>query len=518
MTKFSLPNPNYLLTEIKLKILKLFIKLVDNITDGLIYIRITIMGMSILGIGSGIDLNEVLDNLEAVERNRLTPIKAQQKAVNDKISGFGKLKSALSTFNSATAKLQKKEIFQPRTVVGNDNYFTTKVSSNAQLGNYTINVEQLATAHSVATNNFNKTTALGNNDATRTLSIEQANGQKLDVTLSQNETSLESIANAINQAKITNPDGSISDSTVNATIVRSGADSYQLVITSKETGEQQTITSISSDDDALNSAIGFNINNASSPMHEVTRAQSAKFTFNGIAIENASNTVKDIIPGVDITLKAVTTTTQNLTIGADNEKTQEALKEWVNAFNQLQSTISELTKYTVSDSSSSSSNNSNGPLIGNSTLRNVDQSIRSIFSKGQSGEFSVLSQIGINMSKEGTLTINENELKKALSENNEAVAVLFTGDGETTGIANEVFAKVSSFIDSNGAIDTATKGLNTTLRSLDKRYDQISDSIEQTIDRYRAQFTRLDILVNELNSTSTYLTTQFEMMANLKKK
>ena len=122
------------------------------------------------------------------------------------------------------------------------------------------------------------------------------------------------------------------------------------------------------------------------------------------------------------------------------------------------------------------------------------------------------------MTKEGTLTINENELKKALSENNEAVAVLFTGDGETTGIANEVFAKVSSFIDSNGAIDTATKGLNTTLRSLDKRYDQISDSIEQTIDRYRAQFTRLDILVNELNSTSTYLTTQFEMMANLKKK
>ena len=247
---------------------------------------------------------------------------------------------------------------------------------------------------------------------------------------------MESIANSINQAKITNPDGSISDSTVNATIVRSGADSYQLVITSKETGEQQTITSISSDDDALNSSIGFNINNASSPMHEVTRAQSAKFTFNGIAIENASNTVKDIIPGVDITLKAVTTTTQNLTIGADNEKTQEALKEWVDAFNQLQSTISELTKYTASDSSSSSSNNSNGPLIGNSTLRNVDQSIRSIFAKGQSGEFSVLSQIGINMTKEGTLTINENELKKALSENNEAVAVLFTGDGETTCIAN----------------------------------------------------------------------------------
>ena len=477
------------------------------------------MAMSILGIGSGIDLNEVLDQLEAVEKNRLTPIKAQQKTINNKISGFGKLKSALSTFNSATAKLQKKELFHARTVSGNDNYFTTNVSSNAQLGNYSVSVEQLARAHSVATNAVNdKNAALGNDNETRTLTIEQANGQKLNVTLSKDETSLESIANAINQAKVVNEDGSTSESTVNATIVRSGKDSYQLVITSKETGEQQAITSVSSDDDKLNSLIGFDINQAdSSAMSEVAKAQDAKFSFNGITVNSASNTVKDVIPGVDITLKAVTTTSQNLTIAADNEKTQEALKEWVDAFNQLQSIISTLTQFTASDANSDELNSNNGPLIGDSTLRNIDQSIRSIFSKGQAGEFSVLSQIGINMDSNGKLVIKENELEKALKENSEAVAILFTGDGETTGIANEVFAKVSSFIDSDGMIDTATNGLNSTLKSLDKRYDQVNNSIDQTIERYRVQFTKLDILINELNGMSNYLTTQFEMMANLKK-
>lgn len=475
--------------------------------------------MSALGIGSGIDLNGILDQLEVAEKTRLTPITTQQKAINAKISGFGKLKSVLTTFNTATEKLQKKEFFQSRIATGNDNYFSVKANSKAALGNYTVTVDQLATSHGIATSTINdKNAKLGNDNQMRTITIEQANGQKLDVTLSQDETSLQSIANAINNAKVTNEDGTTSPSTMNAAIIRSGADGYQLVITSKETGEQQSITSISSDDEMLNNVIGFDINQSSnSHMTEVAKAQDAKFSFNGIAITSNSNTVKDVVQGVDITLKQTTTISQNLAITADNEKVEEAIKEWVEAFNQLQTTISTLTKFTTEETNSKELNSNNGPLIGDSTLRNIDQSIRSIFAKGQDGEFSVLAQIGINMDKNGMLTIKESELQKAINENSEAVAILFTGDGKTTGIANEVFAKVSGFIDSDGMIDSATNGLNSTLKSLDKRHEQVSSSIEQTIERYRVQFTKLDILINSLDSMSNYLTTQFDMLANLKK-
>ena len=120
------------------------------------------------------------------------------------------------------------------------------------------------------------------------------------------------------------------------------------------------------------------------------------------------------------------------------------------------------------------------------------------------------------MDSHGTLTIKENELNKALSANSDAVAKLFTGDGQTTGIANEVFAKVSSFIDSDGTIDTVTNGLNSTLKSLEKRYDQVNQSIDQTLERYRTQFTQLDVMISSLDSMSNYLNTQFEMMKNLK--
>lgn len=474
------------------------------------------MAMSVLGIGSGIDLNEILKQLEVAEKTRLTPITTQQKAINAKISGFGKLKSALSTFNTATAKLQKTELFQSRKANGNDDYFTVKASSKAALGNYTVNIDQLATAHSVATTAMpDQNTILGNDDEMRTLTIEQANGSTLTITLGKEDTSLSAIAEAINNGQVSYDDGSTSASPLNAAIVRSGSGSYQLVITAKETGEQQAITAISSSDDALNRVLGFN-NSESSKMTEVVSAQDAKFSLNGIAITSATNTVKEVVTGVDITLKATTSTSQNLAIIADNEQAETAIKQWVEEFNQLQSTLSSLTQFTAQESNSAELASSNGPLLGDATLRNIDQSIRSIFAKGQAGELNVLAQIGINMDKNGTLSINENELKKALSEQSDAVAILFAGDENTAGLANDVFAKVSSFIDNDGMIDSVTNGLNSTLKSLDKRYEQVNNSIDQTIERYRTQFTQLDILINSLDNMSNYLTTQFDMMKNMK--
>lgn len=480
-------------------------------------------GISALGVGSGLDLNEILNQLEKVEKQRLVPIQTKQKTINSKISGFGQLKSALTKFNDATKVLQNTKLYNNRSVVTNDSYLSAKVNSNAALGDYSVKVDQLATSHSVATAAIgDKTTALGSSDETRTITIKQDNGKELNVVLDKNNTSLESIANAINHAKLKDSNGNvIGDSTVNAAVIRSGTNDYQLVITSKETGEQQRITSIQSDDQNLNSIIGFNSNdqNDNSKMHTVTTAQDAKCSVNGIAVTSASNTIKDVVSGVDLTLKATTATPQKMSITTDNEKTKSAIKDWVTEFNQLQSTISTLTKFTQAKSGEVDSNN--GPLIGNSTLRNVDQGIRSIFAKGQFGEFSVLSQIGIEMDvdKGGVLTINENKLDKALNEKSDAVAQLFTGNGQPgTGIANQVVTKVNSFIESKGLIDAATDGLNSTLKSLEKRSEQVSDSIDKTIELYRAQFSQLDTLISSMNSLSTYLTNQFDAMANTGKK
>ena len=137
-------------------------------------------GISALGVGSGLDLNEILNQLEKVEKQRLVPIQTQQKTINSKISGFGQLKSALTKFNDATKVLQKTELYNNRSVVTNDSYLSAKVNGNAALGDYSVKVDQLATSHSVATAAIgDKTTALGSSDETRTIPLSKIMAKNL---------------------------------------------------------------------------------------------------------------------------------------------------------------------------------------------------------------------------------------------------------------------------------------------------------------------------------------------------
>ncbi|MDI5434694.1 flagellar filament capping protein FliD, partial [Salmonella enterica subsp. enterica serovar Kentucky] len=53
---------------------------------------------------------------------------------------------------------------------------------------------------------------------------------------------------------------------------------------------------------------------------------------------------------------------------------------------------------------------------------------------------------------------------------------------------------------------------NATLKSLTKQYLSVSNSIDETVARYKAQFTQLDTMMSKLNNTSTYLTQQFNAM------
>ena len=41
--------------------------------------------------------------------------------------------------------------------------------------------------------------------------------------------------------------------------------------------------------------------------------------------------------------------------------------------------------------------------------------------------------------------------------------------------------------------------------------------VDATVDRYRKQFNQLDVLINTLNNTKTYLTQQFDAMSKQSK-
>lgn len=126
-----------------------------------------------------------------------------------------------------------------------------------------------------------------------------------------------------------------------------------------------------------------------------------------------------------------------------------------------------------------------------------------------------MSEIGITQDGgTGKLKIDEEKLAKALKDNTAATRELLVGDGKETGITTKIATEVKSYLADDGIIDNAQDNINANLKLLTKQYLTVSNSIDEVVARYKAQFTQLDSMMSKLNSTSTYLGQQFSAMNN----
>ncbi|MGL9734973.1 MAG: flagellar filament capping protein FliD [Symbiopectobacterium sp.] len=180
----------------------------------------------------------------------------------------------------------------------------------------------------------------------------------------------------------------------------------------------------------------------------------------------------------------------------------------------LQTTIGTLTKYTEVDPGNAQST-SNGVLLGNSTVRGIQTSLKTEISSAQSGmDISTLNEMGVKQNpKTGMLEIDSNKLTTALTDNSSQVLDFFVGDGKTTGYATKVTNYLDNVLDSSKwAIQTAKDSIAAMLKTIKKTYDRTQQSIKDTITRYKAQFAQLDALISKTNSTSNYLTKQLDAL------
>ncbi|SFC69923.1 flagellar hook-associated protein 2 [Polaromonas sp. OV174] len=476
--------------------------------------------VSSLGIGSGLDLNTLLANLKKGEQAPLVALQQQQTSYTTKLTAYGKLGSALSALQTAAAALAKPDLFQGVKAGSTaSDVLTATALSTAQSGTYAVNVTQMSQAQSlaaagVATSNtnigdvvaaatpttvtfeFGTTTGASfaaDADATRTKSID----------IDPAHSSLADIAKKINDAAIG----------VTASIVNDGSASpYRLVLTSKQTGEASSMRiTVSGDADhpagdaALSSLL---TNNPAGPKLEQTAAaQNTKLTVNGIAITSATNSVAGAVQDVTMTVSKLGSST--LSVQQDAGIVQNAVAAFVNAYNSLQGVAKQLTAFDASSKTGA-------VLMGDSTLRNIQVGIRSALTAAQSDDGSgltTLSQIGVSFQKDGSLALDSTKLTAALNGKMSGVAHLFSGGAGSYGA--KMAALITGYTDTTGgSLAMATKGINTTLDSLAKQYTATSDRVDATVARYKAQFTQLDVLINSMNQTSSYLTQQFDALNN----
>lgn len=166
-----------------------------------------------------------------------------------------------------------------------------------------------------------------------------------------------------------------------------------------------------------------------------------------------------------------------------------------------------------------------GLLFGDNTLSSLYEKLRFIFSPGGE-DGALLQKMGISTSystSDGalTVTVDETKLRSMLESDPEAVSDVFTR--ASTG-NNGIMQKLKTQMDAYAATTGATKGilvrkagtplsslslLNNTLQTridnLNEDIEEWQDKLSNKVDYYTKQFTRLETLINEMNSQSSAL-------------
>ena len=476
-----------------------------------------------LGIGSGLDLNTLLDQLTTAESAPLTQLKNQQSSYQAQLSAYGTVQSVLSAFQSTANKLSSATTFQAvKASVSNTAVMNVAAGTNAVAGSYSVNVTSLAQSQSLvsagvasqntavvtstlpATLTFDFGTITGYDSTTGaygTPGFTATAGSTKTVTIDSTNNTLQGIRDAINKANIG----------VTASLVNDGSGTpYHLALTSTNTGAANSMR-ISSGTAELQNLIGFDpaTMNASTAttangVRQTVRATDASLTVNGIAVTSASNTVKDAVQDVTMTLSQTGTT--NLNVTRDTDSIKAAISAFVSGYNNLQATATQLTAFDPASKSGS-------VLTGDTVLRNIQTRLRGLMNTPQSsGTYNMLSQVGVSFQKDGTLSVDDSKLTAALNSNPAAVAQLFGGDGTTGGIGRQIDTTITGFTQTNGSLKSAQDGVTQTLKDLSDQYNSMQSRINDTMANYRTQFTALDMLVSQMNQTSAYLTQQFSAM------
>ncbi|HAL23766.1 MAG TPA: flagellar protein, partial [Stenotrophomonas sp.] len=235
---------------------------------------------------------------------------------------------------------------------------------------------------------------------------------------------------------------------------------------------------------------------AASKMEVMVEAKDAIVIVDGFTRTSSSNTISDLVPGVTLTLtKANPDVKQTLTIGRDNSALKANLTAFVTAYNAINTTLKSATAY-------NSETNTASALTGDAMVRGLQQQLR-----GQlSPNVNELKALGITLATDGTLTLDSTKLDAAIAKDPESVANMFGADGK---VGKSMTDMLKSNLDATtGTITQRTNTLNKQIKDLEKRLDDLDARMEQVSTRYTKQFTSMESLVSQMQTTSDYLTQQ----------
>lgn len=367
-------------------------------------------GFSIGGLGGGLDVRAIVNQILFAERAPIRSLEDKISRNDQKIQAFNDLNSRLSSLLSKLETLNTSENFAARSAASSDEaVLTATADSSASAGVFQIEVNRLARFDNFASD----ATFSSSNSVIGTGSFDLTVGSaSATITIDSSNNTLSGLKNAINSANLG----------TTAAIVNDGS-GFRLTLTSQESGASNAIAITNNNLTLADGTTPLTF----SRTHVITDVSEldALLTVNGLQVTNSANQVEGVVEGVTLNLNSASSTTVNLTVSNDTEAVRTSVTEFVEAFNDAfrflnsQFVFSEVTQ-------------SGGVLAGSTTVRIIQQQLSSLVSRAATGlapPFNSLASIGIDLQNDGTLKIDDSELDAALEANFAAVRDIFLANG-----------------------------------------------------------------------------------------
>ncbi|ELE5890421.1 flagellar filament capping protein FliD [Vibrio fluvialis] len=416
-------------------------------------------------------------------------LNTQSSQYQSQLTALGKVETALRAFRTAITEMNSStsSIVKNSATVSQEGYFSATADANALAGSYQVFVEQVATAHQVSASmpaNLDSTTQV---PTTGTMDFT-INGTTMTLDLSTLDSDGDGIATVADLVSAINNDSN--NPGVNATLVRSNGQTY-FMLSSTETGVANSVNvSVSGTGQTWFEDAFTNLNEISAPQDAVIWL-GAQGT--GLQLTNSSNTFEGVINGVDLTVTKAQTSGEaplSLSVGADQEGTKEQMNKIIEAYNSLMKTIDSYTSIGGEDSQ-------RGVLASDPTIRSIESQLKTLVR----GEFEGmrLSDLGIEISRDGTMKIDADKFEEAQATNTAALESFFNGDGNLLDSLDSLLDPYLQF--SNGLFKSRKDALQQNISRIEDKQTALERKYDMAYDRYLKQFTQMNQLITKMNQT-----------------
>ncbi|MBF0611251.1 MAG: flagellar filament capping protein FliD [Magnetococcales bacterium] len=456
---------------------------------------------------------DLIDRLMEVEKSRLNKIQANRQATATQQSSFDTLSSKLLSLKSKAEDLQDSTSWTPHSASSSDeDMITITASSEATAANHYVEVSRLATHNSlmlgiggVDGNNPGTgiTTAQDDTGLTNvapTFTFDY-NGDGYTVAAATGD-SLQDIADKINALDYGDEEG------VSASVIYDGT-YRRLVMSAKDSGAQ-TRDGAGNTTASRISITGMNLEFgaatvAAADMMVTEAGVDAKMKVDGLAnVYSSSNTVNDVIAGVTMELKGLTTSAVTLSITNDNDAAKTTLQGFVDTYNDV---IDYINSKKTSDFS------------GEAAIRGALSQIRMELNTptdGVVGSFEALSQLGVETNAQsGKLSIDTDKFDDAVAADFNSLKEIFTKEpaAGNKGLAFRLETLLDNLTDSHsGLIPGKSESLGTKLDRLDDNIDRENRRLEQVRKRLTAKYAKLEQTVTMLNGSASAMSSALSRM------